>query len=111
MSSELINRPKVFDEEEVVSRAANALRAPSVIYRHVHQTWVRGMENVWGNPDKTAEVLAKLGPDAAEVFILSGHCRTFLEAVNPGCTDEMYAKMKPFTINEDGTVTLDDGDQ
>ena len=82
------------------------LNLPSIQFSVFFDNWKQGMELLWGNPELTADILKGLGTRGAELFDLSSKTVMFFETVNPGCTNEILSKMKPFTINSDGTVTL-----
>lgn len=68
--------------------------------------WNQSVVELWGS-DCTAELLAEMGTYAATAFAHSSLTITLLETVEPGCCSAGMAMFRPFTINEDGTVTLD----
>lgn len=63
------------------------------------------MADIWQSPNPQA-VLDGIGTSAAEMFQLSQKTVAFLEQLKPGCTASLIAKMRPFTINPDGTITI-----
>ncbi|MDB4314418.1 hypothetical protein N9955_00035 [bacterium] len=67
--------------------------------------WERDMDVLWKSENPQL-ILDKLGSDAAQLFILSGKTVAFLESVEKGCTQEKLKLVKPFSINEDGSVTI-----
>lgn len=67
--------------------------------------WLRNMSDIWDVPNPQT-VLDAIGTDAAEMFLLSQKTAAFLEQLKPGCTTAALAKMKPFTVNQDGTITI-----
>jgi len=76
------------------------------MFNHLLATWAKGLQTVWEAPSP-AEVLAAMGPQAAELFTRSAQLRAFLESQQPGSTNiPEAAKIKPVTIHPDGTVTL-----
>lgn len=75
-------------------------------FRTLLQSWIDGMQLLWGNPDNTADILEALGTEAAELFQLSANTVQFLETLKPGCTTASLSMMRPFTVHQDGTVTL-----
>jgi hypothetical protein len=89
------------------TRAARALGLPRAMFSRLLRDWTHGLDLVWGaaNP---AEVLAAMGTSAGEAFTRSAQLRAFLEQQQPGCTVKLpqVAKIKPYTINADGTVTI-----
>lgn len=78
--------------------------------------WETGMLLLWGkktdeNGDEfgAKEILANLGTDAKDLFVISEGLRSYLESLKPACTDDTMVKYyKPVTIHADGTVTLDE---
>jgi hypothetical protein len=87
-------------------RATRALALPRTMFTRLLQSWAQGLDLVWSAP-KPADVIAAMGSSAAEVFTRSAQLRAFLEAQSPGCTNiPQAAKIKPHTINADGTVTV-----
>jgi len=88
------------------SRATRALALPRAMFTRLLQSWAQGLDLVWSAP-KPADVLAAMGPSAGEAFTRSAQLRAFLEAQNPGSTAiPQAAKIKPYTIHADGTVTV-----
>ena len=73
------------------------------------RAWENAMQTLWGNPDKTAGILAALGTDAARQFQLSSATVAYLETLSEGCTAKGLALItRQFTIHQDGTVTLNE---
>jgi hypothetical protein len=69
-------------------------------------SWQEGLDAVWSAPSP-ADVIAAMGTQAGELFTRSAQLRAFLESQQPGSTNiPAAAKIKPCTINADGTVTL-----
>jgi hypothetical protein len=90
-------------------RATRALALPRTVFNRLLQSWAQGLDLVWSAP-KPADVLAAMGTSAGEAFTRSSQLRAFLEAQSPGSTTIPQAtKIKPYTINPDGTVTLTAG--
>jgi hypothetical protein len=88
------------------ARAVRALRLPRIMFTRLLRSWTEGLDAVWSAPNP-AEVLAAMGPQAAELFTRSAQLRAFLESQQPGSTSiPSAAKIKPVTIHPDGTVTL-----
>ena len=67
--------------------------------------WQSGMDLLWDDEDIEG-VLEAMGTRAVEVFSVSAIVVNYLESLLPGCTADRIAKMLPFTINVDGTITL-----
>jgi len=88
------------------ARAAKALALPRVVFNRLLQSWASGLDLVW-SAQKPGDVLAAMGPQAAELFTRSSQLRAFLESQQPGSTTiPQAAKIKPVTLHPDGTVTL-----
>lgn len=88
--------------------AASLVRLPRQQFEIEFLNWKRGMLALWQNPAvPVSDILAEIGTDAAELFQLSAAKVRFFEEVKPGCTTDVLALMQPFTVNPDGTVTLD----
>ncbi|WP_346189767.1 hypothetical protein [Rubritalea halochordaticola] len=76
--------------------------------------WEENFDTLWGSPD-VAATLVELGADAAEMFDLSSKYVTFLAGFMGGTPlqpelDRLLAKvaaLPAYTIQPDGTVTLD----
>ena len=76
--------------------------------------WEENFDTLWGSPD-VAATLVELGADAAEMFDLSSKYLTFLAGFMGGTPlqpelDRLLAKvaaLPAYTIQPDGTVTLD----
>ena len=105
--------PTLLDPPAAISpaqlRAIRALALPRAVLNRLLQSWASGLDLVWNPPAQTttAQILAALGPEAAELFTRSAALRAFLEAQKPGCTNiPSAARVKPVTLNADGTVTL-----
>lgn len=96
-------------------------RGADQVRRLAHQSAKRmlrdvnqGLNAIWGSSD-VASVLSELGAEAAEVFELNNNTITFLATnlAGTGYQAEVdailaqVAELPPFTINGDGTVTLD----
>lgn len=82
----------------------NNVEMANSIMREAHFS---AMAALWNNPDATPqEILAELGPKAAEVFQLSAALVQFLMTIDPTFVPQVPPL--PFTIHEDGTVTIDE---
>ena len=90
-------------------RANRAIALPRSILNRLLQQWSRGLDLIWNPPAgvTTAQILAALGTEGAELFNRSAALRAFLETQKPGCTATAHAaRIRPVNINADGTVTL-----
>lgn len=103
--SPLLTLPAPTQQNANVVKASRLKRTAYDLYVTVFQGWARGMRDIWEAQDPQA-VIDALGTDAVELFALSAKTVAFLESLNPGCTAEFLAKMKPFTENADGTISI-----
>jgi len=104
MPTTLLNPPPKLTPAQ--ARANRALALPRIIFTRLLNSWAQGLDSVWSAPDPAA-VLTAIGPQAAELFTRSAQLRAFLEQQQPGSTSiPQAAKIKPVTLNPDGTVTL-----
>lgn len=94
------------DEAPVRRRALAILNMPAKQFDQLYATWMKGVREIWLAED-TSALLAEMGTHAAELFDLSQKTIVFLEQLRPGCTAHGRSLMRPFTIHEDGTITLD----
>lgn len=80
-------------------------QAPLQHLKGLHQSWLSMVIMLWDSPNPQA-VLNILGTDAAELFNISLATTKFLESISPGICAAGIAKIRPFTINLNGTVTI-----
>ena len=98
---------------ETQHRAAHLKRGVAQAASQLIIQWNRSFDELWGASD-VAGVLAELGTDAAEIFYLSQQNVIYLATILTGRRDDdlanimaKVAALPAFTINQDGTVTLD----
>lgn len=85
---------------------ANFIKAlPLTLFNSLLAQWQNGVQLIWNDPNPQS-VLDAIGTDAATIFDLSSKTADFLESVMPGSTTATVALVKPFTINADGTLTI-----
>lgn len=76
-------------------------------FQQLLNTYKRGVRQFWSNPHFTpSEISAELGTDAAELFKAHGQLADYLESIVPGSTTDIVAEVGSFTVNTDGTVTI-----
>jgi hypothetical protein len=98
-----INQPKP-DIQMVKNRL---LRQTKNAYDQLLSAYNNGASMFWNNPNYSpAEICGAFGTDAVELFSLHSKIGALLEEITPGSTAEAHAMMLPFTINEDGSVTI-----
>jgi hypothetical protein len=103
----LLDTPAVIPPAQ--ARANRAIALPRLVFDRLLRSWAAGLDLVWNPPSNvtSAEVLAALGTNAAELFNRSAALRAFLESQKPGSTNIPAAKrIKPVTISPDGSATL-----
>ena len=109
--SVITKKTKVIPNEDEI-RADRVRDSMSVMADNIINLWNSGWDSIWGAPDP-ATVLAELGTDAGEVFLLNEDIIVFLSTTLTGRRqdelDAITAKVlaKPATtIHPDGTVTI-----
>lgn len=108
-------------QAEVSKRAGQLLEAPSAIFESNLINWQLTMTSLWGSEgtfprkrwDDTKKILRNLGTDASELFAKSNELLQFLESQKEGVTSsrevtDYIALMFPYTIQEDGSITLNE---
>lgn len=79
-------------------------RGAASLFQQVKMTWESSVQSVWSG--NTAEVLSEMGTNAAEFFRISAVTVAFLEALEPGSTTYGRSLMRPYTVHQDGRITL-----
>lgn len=77
-------------------------------YQQMVQAFNQGTKIFWQNPNgvSPAEISAELGADAKEIFELHAKLGALLASVNPEAISEASSLVGQFTMNNDGTVTI-----
>lgn len=97
----------LIDEEQLtrVGRKAQLLRSlPRSTFKYLCETLNKGINLVWDDEDPQA-VIDELGEHALELISLQSALADFLEALKPGCTASIVAKIKPYEV-VDGHVVV-----
>ena len=100
-----------------IDMAVNRLKASvGRSAEQMYQSWATSFDMLW-SPNGVftpAEKLAELGTDAAELFELNTSIVEFMVTNLTGKRDDLVASITervasipPFTVHEDGTITLD----
>lgn len=107
--------PKLIEDRTPAQIAADEIRTAigSLVAKMV-STQKTIFHKLWKPeaPLITQDILDALGPDAAQLFELGSVnvemiLRLYAGAEPPVITPDEYVPPKPYTIHEDGTVTLD----
>lgn len=86
--------------------AADRLKAaPFLQFNSLFNAWRTGVSSIW-DAENPQDVLDAVGNSGGELFALAGATAGFLESLKPGCTAETVAKIKAFSIADDGRVTI-----
>ena len=95
-----------------LSTAAQIKAKVSDLYettRAAHATllasWEHGMDLIWA-ADSPAAILEEMGSGAGGIVAAHAATVSFLETFSPGCTAARMAQVLPYTVHENGTVTL-----
>ena len=89
--------------------AANRLKMLTrQTYQQMVQSFNQGTKIFWQNSNgvSPAEISAELGTDAKEIFELHAKLAALLASVNPEAIGEATILVGQFTMNNDGTVTI-----
>lgn len=90
---------------QIHTKVSALLTSPAQNFNNLFNQWNQGMSFVWDDPNP-ADILEGIGIHAVELFALSSDTAKFLESLRAGCTTATMAKVKSFTENPDGTITL-----
>jgi len=90
---------------QVLKNKSEMVALNATILKETEDRHKMAFDMVWNNPNFTAqEVLNSFGNEAAALFIFSGQIQTMLKQAKPEY--EILMPPLPYTINEDGTVTI-----
>jgi len=91
-------------------RAANNIKGTTrQTFQMMTNAFNMGSKNFWNNSHATPTQIAEaLGTDAREVFQLHYALGQLIASVKPEAISEGLALIGQFTMNEDGTVTIQD---
>lgn len=97
---EMPNRAKI-SSDRLIHMSKN-------IYNQMVQTFNQGSKIFWANGmgASPSEIAVELGTNAKEIFELHGKLGALLAQVKPESIVEGASVVGQFTINEDGTVTI-----
>lgn len=77
-------------------------------FQSLIENYETGLRNFWKNPNFTPQELSDaLGPQAYELFALHGTIRHIIESVKPDQHLTPVSNYGAFTVNPDGTITID----
>jgi hypothetical protein len=86
-------------------KAAQLKQFPAAQFNQLLTAWKQQVSLLWDDQDPQA-ILDVIGTDGAELFTLSASLAAFLESQKEDCTAATLAKVKPFTVEQDGSVTI-----
>ena len=76
-------------------------------FKRAVQKYETGLQDFWKNKRATPQqISAALGTEAADLFQYFGHLKTFILAVNPDADLTPANSFGSWTVNPDGTVTV-----
>ena len=90
---------------EAKATAARLLKDAIALVPSILAEWRNAMDALWDGD--TAAILAEFGTRGLDAFLDSSATVAFLEHFSPGCTADRISKIRAYTIQQDGTVTLD----
>lgn len=110
--SSILNPEEVIQPSRIEQKVQNIISSSKTQADKLIKTWEKSFSQIWDDEDPAA-VLAELGTDAAEMFLLSGATvalfASILAADRADDLDRILAKvagMPAFVVNPDGTITL-----
>lgn len=89
---------------------ANTLKGATVqTFQMMVNSFNSGAKKFWDNPQATpSEIAQALGSDAKEVFELHYALGQLLSSIKPESIEQGLSVVGQFTINEDGTVIIEE---
>lgn len=89
-------------------RAANRIKNQTrTIYKQMCDSFNDGADFFWNNPNATpSEIAEQLGTDAKEIFELHYKLGQLIASVKPEDISQGLNLIGNFTMNDDGTVTI-----
>jgi hypothetical protein len=98
---------------EAEMKAEQIVRTTADTARRIYRNWEMMYGFLWQSSDPQA-VLDQIGTDAAEVFALSSAIINLMQSTLPEALPQEWerieakiAQIPAYTVNEDGTVTID----
>lgn len=108
----ILNPTAVVRPSRIESKVEGIEQSTKTIADKIIKTWENSFSAIWDD-ENPAAVLAELGTNAAEVFLLSSATVQFLSEIlassRPDDLGRILTKvenMPAFDVNEDGTITL-----
>lgn len=86
-------------------KAESLRRFPAIQFNQLLQSWKQQVSAIWDDENPQG-ILDELGTDGAALFALSASLAAYLESVKAVCTAETLAKVKAFTVEEDGRIAI-----
>lgn len=99
--------------KDAVKMKANALtNAPLQNFNALLSQWQNGISLVWedSSPQDIISAIDAIArtrsTNVSELFALSAKTAAFLESLQTGCTTVSIGKIKAYTVNADGSITV-----
>lgn len=100
----LNNVPSIPASDVVANKIKNQTR---MTFNSMVKAFNDGAKLFWNNPKaSSSEIAASLGSDAKEVFELHAKLGELIASVKPSTIQDGLSVVGEFTMNEDGTVTI-----
>lgn len=100
-----VKNPTVVGEAEARLMQIDQLKATAL--ESLKASTVESFKLLWGKPDQTAEMLERMGDNAAAGFETHARTVAYLLASGVQMAPSEYVPQGAYTIHKDGTVTLD----
>jgi len=104
----LDNNPQT-PSDKAIKIANNIKGTTRQTFQMMANAFNAGSKNFWNNPHSTPTQIAEaLGTDAREVFELHYALGQLINSIKPESIQQGWDVIGQFTMNEDGTVTIQD---
>lgn len=103
----LLDKQEPTQEEKIFELRKNITTMSKKLYSKMNSQHMQIFQMIWGNQnDLTAqEIFDEYGTDAAQLFLFSQNIQNMLAQADPSYIP--LVPPYPYTINGDGTVTVD----
>mgnify|MGYP003336235778 CR=1 FL=1 len=104
----ILDKPSVPEITPAIKIAAQIKQNVRSVYQQLLNTLEQNCKLLWKNPQANpSEIASALGTDASEVIKIFDHLTSALENIKTGSTVESKKIVGKFTVNEDGTITVE----
>ena len=101
------------EQQNLLAQASIVRSCPIQVLNSMYSLWSRAFDTLHSDPIKRPQILALLGTEATELFILNSTLTTFLSSQLLGKRNDILQEVEKrlntlpnFTFHPDGTVTV-----